>query len=343
MHLVNSIEEAEQVAGKMLGNTIYTVQCPVSQGGRPVREVLIEEVVEYQKELYFSILLDRSFDGPCIIGSQAGGVNIEEVALKTPKKILKIPVCQQWGLQKEDAIRMATFLGFHDDAEVHDFIEQCRMLYQFFADKDCTQIEINPMVQSSPSFQEKVYCLDAKVSFDDSTEYRHRDIFAYRDVSQEDPREVAAHKWELNYVGLEGEIGCLVNGAGLAMATMDIIKLYGSEPANFLDVGGNANEEQVREAFKIIIADPSVKGIFVNIFGGIMRCDTIALGIVNAAQDLELEKRGVPLVVRLSGTNSDKGKKILEDSGLLIDAADDMDEGAQKIVKAIAAAKAKLN
>jgi len=335
--ICDSPEQVKEMSAQMLNNTLYTKQCTEAMGGQPVRKVLVHEGVDFTNEYYFSILLDRAFDGPAMIGSPCGGMDIEEVAESTPEKLLTIPIDWKEGLTDAKARQMAEFLGFKEERHIVDAMDNMKGLYNLFKDNDCTQIEINPIVQTTEeNYGGKVYLVDAKLNFDDSTAgIRNDRIFNWRDPEQEDAREVEAAKWGLNYVGLDGEIGCLVNGAGLAMATMDIIKLYNGEPANFLDVGGGANEEQVTEAFKLITKDPKVKGIFVNIFGGIMKCDTIANGVVAAAKTLDLEARGIPLVVRLSGTNVEEGKQILADSGLLIQAADDMDEGAQAIVKAI--------
>jgi len=334
VHLVEGLDECESMAEKMLGNTLYTVQCNEKQGGRPVRKVLVEQVLDYTDEYYLCFVLDRETQGAAMIGSPCGGVNIEQVAHETPEKLLKLAIPEK-EMPDATARQMAEFLGF-EGAGVDNAVENITGLYRLFKEKDCTQIEINPFVKAADG---GALLLDAKLNFDDSAHFRHQDIFALQDTEQEDQREVEAHKWDLNYVGLDGSIGCLVNGAGLAMATMDIIKLYGGEPANFLDVGGGATTKQVTEAFKLITKDPEVKGIFVNIFGGIMKCDTIAYGVVAAAQAIDLQALGIPLVVRLSGTNAELGRLILDDCELDIVSAEDMDDGAQKIVNAIKAAE----
>jgi len=269
------------------------------------------------------------------MGSPMGGMEIEEVAEEHPDQIKTIPIDINNGLTTEQATEMAQFLGF-TGAAVNDAVDQFKGLYDMFVKNDCVQVEINPIVQTTEeNYGGKVYCVDAKLGFDDFAGFRNKEVFSWNDPTMEDPREVAAEKVGLNYVGLDGNVGCMVNGAGLAMATMDVIKLNGGEPANFLDVGGGANEKQVEEAFKIITSDENVQGILVNIFGGIMKCDVIARGVIEAAKTVDLEAKNIPLVVRLAGTNVEEGKKLLAESGLMIEPADDLDDGAKKVVAAI--------
>jgi len=290
----------------------------------------VHEGITFTKEYYFAILMDRAHNGPVIVASPQGGVDIEEVAEKHPELIFTQPIDISKGVQPEQTERIAKLLGFQGNV-LKDAQDQMKRLYDLFLGSDATQVEINPFVLASDG---KVYCVDAKITFDDNASYRQEKLFALRDFSMEDPREVAASKFNLNYIGLDGNIGCMVNGAGLAMATLDIIKLHGGTPANFLDVGGGASEKQVEEAFSILSADPKVKCLLVNIFGGIMKCDVIAQGIVNAAQKVHL---GVPLIVRLAGTNVEKGKKILEQSSVKLQTADDLDQAAIKAVRSIKA------
>jgi len=327
VHLCQTAEEATELAGKMLGQTLVTHQ--TGPEGRVVNKVLIAESVEIEKEYYFAILMDRALGGPLIIASTEGGVEIEKVAETSPDKILHEPVHPTLGLQGFQARKLARKLGF-SSSQVAPAAKLFLNLYKLFLACDCSMVEVNPLVVTTGG---EVLALDAKFNFDDNALFRHPDIVAMRDVAEEDPREVEASKFNLNYIGLDGNIACLVNGAGLAMATMDIIKHHGGEPANFLDVGGGATEEQVTEAFKILVADPNVKAILVNIFGGIMRCDVIAQGIINAVKAISLP---VPLVVRLEGTNVEQGKKLLEDSKLPIQAATGLTEAAQKVVAAAA-------
>jgi succinyl-CoA synthetase beta subunit len=327
VHLVKSAKEAGEVAGKMIGETLVTVQ--TGEAGRLVRKVLIAESKEIKRELYFAIVMDRATSGPVIIASTKGGVNIEEVAEHTPELIYNEIVDPLLGLQPYQARKIAQALEFKG-ASAKAACAIFHALYNLFLESDCSLLEINPLIETPAG---EVMALDAKFNFDDNALYRHPDIAAYRDIEEEDPREVEASKFNLNYVGLDGNIACLVNGAGLAMSTMDIIKYFGGEPANFLDVGGGATEQQVTEAFKILVADKNVKAILVNIFGGIMKCDVIAQGIINAVKAVNLP---VPLVVRLEGTNVDAGKKLLEDSKLPIQAASGLTEAAQL---AVAAAK----
>jgi succinyl-CoA synthetase beta subunit len=325
VHLVKSAKEAREVAAKMLGQTLVTHQ--TGPPGRVVNKVLIAESVEIAREIYFAILLDRASAAPLVVASTEGGVEIETVAAKSPEKIMREPVDPLAGLQPFQARKLAKQLGF-DQSQMKAAAKLFDGLYRTFSACDCSMVEVNPLVVTK---QGEVLALDAKFNFDDNALYRHPDIAALRDIAEEDPREVEASKHGLNYIGLDGNIACLVNGAGLAMATMDIIKFYGGSPANFLDVGGSATGEQVTEAFKILIADKSVKTILVNIFGGIMRCDVIAQGVIDAAKAVKLS---VPLVVRLEGTNVEAGKKLLAASGLAVIAADDLADAAQKAVAA---------
>jgi len=325
VHVVKSAKEAREVAEKMLGQTLVTHQ--TGAAGRVVRKVLIAESVEIACEIYFAILLDRAMAAPQVVASTEGGVEIEAVAAETPEMIVREPIDPIAGLQPFQTRKLAKELGF-EHSQTKAATKLFDGLYRTFIGCDCSMVEINPLVVTKNG---EVLALDAKFNFDDNALYRHPEIAAMRDTAEEDPREVEASKHELNYVGLDGNIACLVNGAGLAMATMDIIKFYGGDPANFLDVGGSATEEQVTEAFKILIADKNVKAILVNIFGGIMKVDVIANGIINAAKTVKLS---VPLVVRLEGTNVGKGKKLLTESGVALITADDLADAAQKAVKA---------
>ena len=327
VHVRKTPEEIREVAAKMLGQILVTHQ--TGPGGRTVNKVLVAESAEIAREIYFAILLDRSTAAPLIVASTEGGVEIEAVAAKSPEKIIREAIDPLAGLQPFQTRKLAKQLGF-DSSQLKSVSRLFAGLYRTFVAFDCSMIEVNPLVVTTKG---DVLALDAKFNFDDNALYRHPDIAALRDVAEEDPREVEASKHGLNYIGLDGNIACLVNGAGLAMATMDIIKFYGGEPANFLDVGGGATEEQVTEAFKILIADKKVKAILVNIFGGIMKCDVIAQGIINAAKTVKLS---VPLVVRLEGTNVDRGKQLLKESGVALIAADDLADAAQKAVAAAA-------
>lgn len=328
VHLCKTASQARDVAQKMLGQVLVTHQTGPS--GRLVRKVLVAESVEIQRELYFAIVMDRAVSGPVIIASTEGGVEIETVAEKNPEKIVREPIHPTLGILPWQTRKLAKKLGFSSS----DMRSACRMfasLYKLFLECDCSMVEVNPLVQTRGG---DVLALDAKFNFDENALFRHPEIQALRDEEEEDPREVEASKFNLNYIGLSGNIGCMVNGAGLAMATMDIIKHFGGEPANFLDVGGGASESQVTEAFKILVADPNVKAILVNIFGGIMKCDIIAQGVINAYRTLEArEQRLVPLVVRLEGTNVDQGKELLRTSGLPLVAADDLADAARKVVE----------
>ena len=326
VRLAKSVEEAAQLAKQMLGRTLITHQ--TGAPGKQVNRIYIEDGSDIARELYLALLVDRQTSRVAFVCSTEGGMDIEEVAAKTPEKILTFSVDPASGLSDFHGRRVAFALGLQG-AQVKQCVGLIHTLYKLFLEKDMEMLEINPLIVTPAG---DLKCLDAKMGFDGNAIYRHPDIAALRDETEEDPKELAASKFDLNYIALDGEIGCMVNGAGLAMATMDIIKLYGAEPANFLDVGGGATKEKVTEAFKIITSDPNVKGILVNIFGGIMRCDIIAEGVVAAVKEVGLK---VPLVVRLEGTNVEKGKEIINTSGLNVIAADDLSDAAQKIVKAV--------
>jgi len=325
VHVRKTPDEVRDVAAKMLGQILVTHQ--TGSAGRLVNKVLVAESVDISREIYFAVLLDRATAAPLIVASTEGGVEIEAVAAKSPEKIIREPIDPLAGMQPYQARKLASQLGF-ESSQLKNASKLFDGLYRTFIAYDCSMVEVNPLVVTNKG---EVLALDAKFNFDDNALYRHPEIAAMRDIAEEDPREVEASKHGLNYIGLDGNIACLVNGAGLAMATMDIIKFYGGEPANFLDVGGGATEEQVTEAFKILIADKKVKAILVNIFGGIMKCDVIAQGIIAAAKTVKLS---VPLVVRLEGTNVERGKQLLKESGLALIAADDLADAAQKVVKA---------
>ena len=325
VHVRKTPDEVRDVAAKMLGQILVTHQ--TGPDGRKVNKVLVAESADIAREIYFAVLLDRATAAPLIVASTEGGVEIEAVAAKWPEKIIREPINPLVGLQPYQARKVGKQLGF-ESSQLKNASKLFEGLYRTFLAYDCSMVEVNPMVVTKKG---DVLALDAKFNFDDNALYRHPEIAAMRDRAEEDPREVEASKHGLNYIGLDGNIACLVNGAGLAMATMDIIKFYGGEPANFLDVGGGATEEQVTEAFKILIADKKVKAILVNIFGGIMKCDVIAQGIIDAAKTVKLS---VPLVVRLEGTNVERGKELLKESGLALIAADDLADAAQKVVKA---------
>ena len=325
VHVRKTPEEVRDLAAKMLGHILVTHQ--TGPGGRVVNKVLVAESADIAREIYFAILLDRATAAPLIVASTEGGVEIETVAAKSPEKIIREAIDPLAGLQPFQTRKLAKQLGF-ESSQLKSTSKLFEGLYRTFIAFDCSMVEVNPLVVTKSG---EVLALDAKFNFDDNALYRHPDVAALRDVAEEDPREVEASKHGLSYIGLDGNIACLVNGAGLAMATMDIIKFYGGEPANFLDVGGGATEEQVTEAFKILIADKKVKAILVNIFGGIMKCDIIAQGIINAAKTVSLS---VPLVVRLEGTNVERGKQLLKESGLALIAADDLADAAKKAVAA---------
>ena len=323
VHLIESPEQAAEFAAKMLNETLVTVQ--TGEAGRLVRKVMIAEAVDITHEYYLAILMDRATCRPVIVASTEGGMNIEDVAHNTPEKIVRQFIHPILGLQAYEVRKITASLGLTGDF-AKQFAKLLANLYRLFLECDCSMLEINPLVTTPDG---RVLALDAKFGFDDNALYRHPDIVAMRDKEEEDPREVAASEYDLNYIGLDGNIACLVNGAGLAMATMDIIQHYGGEPANFLDVGGGASKEQVSAAFKIILGDPNVKGIMINIFGGIMDCNVIAEGVVAAAKETGLP---IPLVVRLEGNNVDAGKATLAASGINITAASTMSDAAQKIV-----------
>lgn len=325
VHVRKTPDEVRDVAAKMLGQILVTHQ--TGPAGRLVNKVLVAESADIAREIYFAVLLDRATAAPLIVASTEGGVEIEAVAAKSPEKIIREPIDPLAGLQPHQARKLASQLGF-ESSQLKKASKLFDGLYRTFIAYDCSMVEVNPLVVTNKG---EVLALDAKFNFDDNALYRHPEIAAMRDIAEEDPREVEASKHGLNYIGLDGNIACLVNGAGLAMATMDIIKFYGGEPANFLDVGGGATEEQVTEAFKILIVDKKVKAILVNIFGGIMKCDVIAQGIIDAAKSVKLS---VPLVVRLEGTNVERGKQMLKESGLALIAADDLADAAQKVVGA---------
>jgi len=321
--LARSLDEVRAHAEALLGSVLVTHQ--TGPAGKEVKRLLIEQGCDIRKEYYIGLVVDRSQGRVVMMASEEGGTEIEEVAARTPEKIFKETIDPAVGLLPFQARRLALAIRMPDEL-VNKAVQFMLGLYRAFVDKDCSIAEINPLVVTGDG---EVMALDAKLNFDDNALFRHPDIVELRDLDEEDEKEIQASKFGLSYIALDGNIGCMVNGAGLAMATMDIIKYYGGEPANFLDVGGGASKEKVTEAFKIILADPNVKGIFVNIFGGIMRCDVIAEGVVAAARELGLNR---PLVVRLEGTNVELGKKILNESGLKIVAADSMADGAQKIV-----------
>jgi len=326
VHLGETPEQIADFADKMIGQTLVTKQ--TGEEGKLVSKVMIGEAVSIEKEYYLAILMDRESSSPVIVASTEGGMDIEEVAESTPEAIVREFVHPTLGLQGYNVRKLVKGLKFDKD-QGKQFSKLISSLYKLFVSCDCSMVEINPMVVTTDG---QLMCLDAKFGFDDNALYRHPNIVAYRDLSEEDPREVEASKYDLNYIGLDGSIACLVNGAGLAMATMDIIKFSGGEPANFLDVGGGATEEQVTAAFKIIMGDPNVKGILVNIFGGIMDCEVIAKGIVEACKQTGLT---LPLVVRLEGNNVVAGKDVLANSGLPIISADTLSEAAIKAVEAV--------
>ncbi len=323
--LARSPEEVYEIAKKMIGMRLVTHQ--TGPEGKIVRKVLVEEGLNIEKEYYVGMVIDRSNECPVLMVSSEGGVEIEEVAAKHPEKILKAFIDPALGMMPFYARRLAFGLGFTGET-LKKAIKFMTGLYQAFIEKDASLAEINPLVLTKEG---ELIALDAKMNFDDNALYRHPDIAAMRDIYEEDPLEVEASKYNLSYIKLDGNIGCMVNGAGLAMATMDIIKLYGGEPANFLDVGGAADSERVKNAFRILISDPNVKSVFINIFGGIVRCDRVAEGVTKAARELEIK---VPMVVRLEGTNKEEAMEILKNSGLSFILADSMADGAEKAVKA---------
>ena len=326
VRIAKSAEQAAAEAKKMLGRTLVTHQ--TGPDGKQVNRVYIEQGAEIDRELYLALLVDRATSRISFVCSTEGGMDIEEVAANNPEKIVSFSVDPATGYQAFHGRKVAFSLGL-ENSQVKECVKLTGQLFKAFLEKDMEMLEINPLIVTKNG---NLIVLDAKVGFDSNAIYRHQDIADLRDTTEEDPKELQASKYELNYIALDGEIGCMVNGAGLAMATMDIIKLYGAEPANFLDVGGGATKEKVTEAFKIITSDPKVKGILVNIFGGIMRCDVIAEGVVAAVKEVGLQ---VPLVVRLEGTNVEKGKGIINNSGLDVIAANDLKDGAEKIVSAV--------
>ncbi len=326
VRLTSDRTEALQIIESMLGSQLVTYQ--TTAAGQPVNQVLVEEPSKIARELYLGAVLDRASRRVTFMASTEGGVEIEKVAAETPEKILKATIDPLVGLQPYQMRDLAFALGLAGD-QIKQFGKIISGLAKIFEEKDLSLLEINPLVVTEEG---NLLCLDGKVNIDDSALYRQADIKSQRDVSQEDAREVRASEWDLNYIALDGSIGCMVNGAGLAMATMDLIKLHGGDPANFLDVGGTATKERVAEAFKIILSDEKVKGILVNIFGGIVRCDIIAEGIIAAVEEVHIK---VPVVVRLAGNNAHRGSQLLSDSGLNIIAAEDLDSAAQKIVDAV--------
>ncbi len=325
--LVNSKEEIRDFARDMLGQRLVTFQ--TDEKGQPINKILIESCTDIANELYLSAIIDRASQRIVFMASTEGGMEIEEVAEKTPEKILKVAIDPLVGAQPFQARELGFKLGLNP-TQIKQFVKIFLGLAKMFEEKDFSLLEINPLVITTEG---NLHCLDAKINLDESALYRQSDLLDMRDASQEDPRESHAADWNLNYIALDGEIGCMVNGAGLAMATMDLIKLHGGSPANFLDVGGGATKERVAEAFKIILSDDNVKGIFVNIFGGIVRCDMIADGIIDAVKEVGVE---VPVVVRLEGTNAELGSQKLAESGLNIMAATDFTEAAKAIVGAVA-------
>ena len=322
--LAKSADEAEQIARDMIGMTLVTHQ--TGPEGRVVSRVLVEEGLQMTRELYLSVVLDRAAGKPAMMASAAGGMDIEEVAAKTPEKIVTIHIEPGVGLVPFEARQLGFGIGL-DGPQVHKFVKVASALYDAFVATDSTLLEINPLVVTAEG---NLLALDAKMNFDDNALYRHTEIRDLRDLAEEDPLEIEASKFSLNYIHLDGNIGCMVNGAGLAMATMDIIKQAGGAPANFLDVGGGANKEQVKKAFKLLLANPEVKALFINIFGGILRCDVLAQGVIAAVKELGVP---VPIVIRMEGTNVDEGKRLLKESVMNFTTADSMDEAATKVVQ----------
>jgi len=320
--VVDSLDGVRDAANQILGMQLITHQ--TGPEGKKVKSVLVEEASNIARELYISVVLDRATSRPVIMASQDGGMDIEEVAEKTPERIIKEVVHPTIGLQAFQARKLAYALGIPKEG-MKEAVQLISNLYKFFIEADCAMVEVNPLVVTADN---RVFALDAKVSFDSNALYRHPEIVGYRDLDEEDPLEVEASRYNLNYIKLEGNVGCMVNGAGLAMATMDIIKQYGAAPANFLDVGGSATDEALENAFRILISDKSVQVVFINIFGGILRCDKLAEGVVKAAKKLDMK---LPLVIRMKGTNVDLGKQILAQSGIQYAAADEMAEAAEKV------------
>ena len=324
--ILDNIEDLESEARKLLGKTLVTHQ--TGPEGREVKRLYVEESSNIDKEFYLSCLVDRASSKIAFISSDQGGMDIEEVASKTPEKIITTKIELEDEILNIDCENIIKNFNLNDQAK-SEAIKLLKSIYKMFISTDANMVEINPLILTK---ENKIMCLDAKVNFDDNALFRHPEITELRDLNEEDPAEIEASKHDLAYIKLDGSIGCMVNGAGLAMATMDIIKLYGSEPANFLDVGGGASKEKVSAAFKIILSDKNVKGILINIFGGIMRCDVLAQGVVDAAKEMKIN---VPLVVRLAGTNFKEGKEILDNSGLKLISAENLDDAAKKIVEAI--------
>ncbi|GJE87761.1 succinate--CoA ligase subunit beta [Phanerochaete sordida] len=324
VHVVQNPEQAKELASKMLGAKLITKQ--TGAHGRICNTVMLAERRDPKHEYYVAILNDRGVGGPVLVASSQGGMNIEEVAAKDPSAIITTPINFENGLSKQEALDIAKKLGFKSEGAQSEAADIFVNLYKVYKEKDATQIEINPLGETAEG---NVLCMDAKFGFDDNAEFRQKDVFALRDITQEEPSEVEAQKANLNFIKLDGNIGCLVNGAGLAMATMDVLSLHGGNPANFLDVGGGATPETVKKAFEILRSDPKVKSIFINIFGGIMRCDYIAEGVIKAATELNMS---IPLVVRLKGTKEAEAKAMLKESGLTIDAHDGLDEAAEQAV-----------
>ena len=322
--ITNSLEELKQAADQMLGKTLVTNQS--GPKGKKVKKLYVEESSNIDKEFYLSCLVDRAKSKIAFISCLEGGMDIEEIANKNPEKIITTRIDVEKEISDLDCEKVIDVFKLEYDAK-DQAIELIKSMYRLFIEKDASLIEINPLVLTK---ENNILCLDAKINFDDNAIFRHPDIYELRDLNEEDPTEIEANKQELSYIKLDGNIGCMVNGAGLAMATMDIIKLFGGSPANFLDVGGGASKDKVAAAFKMILSDKNVKGILINIFGGIMRCDVLALGVVEAAKEMKIE---IPLVVRLAGTNYEKGKKILDDSKLKIISASDLSEAAKKVVE----------
>jgi len=324
--ILNNIEELAEASKKLLGKKLITPQ--TGPEGREVKRLYVEESSSIEKEFYLSCLVDRSSSKIAFISSDQGGMDIEEVARNNPEKIITTKINLNEDISNNDCEEIIKIFNLKDNSKL-EAISLIKSIYKMFLSTDASLVEINPLILTQ---DKKIVCLDAKINFDDNSLFRHPDIFELRDLNEEDPTEVEASKHGLSYIKLDGNIGCMVNGAGLAMATMDIIKLYGKEPANFLDVGGGASKEKVSAALKIILSDKNVKGILINIFGGIMRCDVLALGVVEAAKEIKIN---VPLVVRLAGTNFLEGKKILDNSGLKLISAENLDDAAKKIVKEI--------
>ena len=322
--ITNTLEELKQAADQILGKTLVTNQ--TGPKGKKVKKLYVEESSSIDKEFYLSCLVDRAKSKIAFISCLEGGMDIEEIAIKKPEKIITTRVDVEKEISDTDCERIIEVFKLEYDAK-DQAIDLIKSIYKIFIEKDASLIEINPLVLTK---ENNILCLDAKINFDDNAIFRHPDISELRDLNEEDPIEIEAKKKELSYIKLDGNIGCMVNGAGLAMATMDIIKLFGGSPANFLDVGGGASKDKVSAAFKMILSDKNVKGILINIFGGIMRCDVLALGVVEAAKEMEID---IPIVVRLAGTNYEKGKKILDESKLKIISASDLSEAAKKIVK----------